>query len=218
MARFVTAGKIIARAALELGLTKTLDIDPFSSTDGHLILLAGLLTAQGREHMQAEYVWPQLKREATITTGAAEHGAAGSGEHTLPADFDRLVPATFWDRTNQRPVKLLSALEWQALKASMTTGIGWLAARLEASYIRLYPIPPPAGWDLAYEYVSTNWVIPKDVAAGDYKAVDGGATEVVSKDDVVLFDESLMVAAIKLAFKEAKGYDTTTAKDAYDRA
>jgi hypothetical protein len=218
MARFTTAGKIVNRAALELGLIKSTGGDPFASNDGNLVQLCGLLTAQGREHAQAEHVWQQLRREVQYVTGTGEHGAVGSGEYALPDDYDRLVPATFWDRTNQRPVKLLSPLEWQALRAAMTVNVGYIAARMDSGLMRLYPISPPVGWTLVFEYVSTNWAIPAAVPPADYVAITAGATEVLANADVVLFDESLMVASIKLAFKEAKGFDTVAALDAYRRA
>ncbi len=69
--------------------------------------------------------------------------------------------------------------------------------RIIGNTIALNP-PPPNGLILAFEYISNAYVV----------AADGTLKSSFTADtDTCLFDDSLMVEGLKVAFKQAKGLD-----------
>ena len=103
----------------------------------------------GTKLMKA-YPWQALRAEQTFT-------AVAGAEQTsiLPADFDRFIPETFWDRTNSQLVTgPVSPVEWQSMKANSYAGAPRFAWRGDTVLIS----PDRSGGaTLAFEYVSANW-------------------------------------------------------------
>lgn len=118
--------------------------------------------------------------------------------YPLPSDWLRQVPQTEWDRTNRWPLLgPKSPQEWQSYKS----GIVYAGPRerfriLQGAFV-INP-PPATALTFAYEYISSAWVI--DVG-GTYKQ------NLSADTDTWVFDDSLLVAGLKMRWKQAKGLD-----------
>lgn len=213
MARFLTAGSIVRRAAKEVGLGDP-GADPFASSDPLIQQMCGLLTTLG-QYLVREYDWGNLKREWSFTTTALD-----TGVYALPADFDHMVPQTGWDRTNSN---LLGgpqdAQVWQYLKARDVASTVYVQFRVNPTELWLYPQPPPVGVEVALEYMSDNWLSPEPQPAQyRYLARDGGLSEPTASTDICLIDPSVLITGLKLDFLNAKGFDSSSAKVDYNEA
>jgi len=82
--RIATAGKIINRAALEIGLPP--QADPFASEDASFQQLVALLNTAGEE-LATAFQWEQLTRSYQFTTTALD-----TGDYDLPSDFLYMIP------------------------------------------------------------------------------------------------------------------------------
>ena len=95
--------------------------------------------------------WQALTKEKTFTTVAQE-----SQTGAVPADFDRFVTGTFYNRTKSRVVTgPLTAQEWADYKGRLASVV-FDAFRLRGDAILLAPTPS-AGETMVYEYVSKYW-------------------------------------------------------------
>lgn len=203
MGRYDTALNVLNDAAVELGLASS--VDPFSSTDPNWIQLVRLIKSVGRELVQ-EYRWSQLQREAMIAT------VLGQAEYSLPADFVSMVPQTGWHRTSEWPWRgPIDGEAWQYIQATDMASVVGVYARFWADKIYLHPTPTADGDSLAYEYASRYWVVPLGQTAPT-------ADEPTATTDTLWFDPLLLVAALKLKWKEANGFDTTAVLAERNRA
>ena len=137
--------------------------------------------------------WTALVNEHTFTTVAQEEQT----DTPIPADFDRAIGDTVWNRTDQDPgMGPLSPQEWQQEKASSASG-PYSQFRIRNGKFLLFPAPD-AGKTYAYEYVSRNWCRSSGGTGQSAWAAD---------DDVGILDESLMEMGLKWRFRAAKGLD-----------
>lgn len=197
---FITAGTIINRCAVQCGLTAV--ADPFASTDQNFVQLVELLNLVGGDLLSA-HDWGQFLRETTIVT------AGGATSYVLPADYDRMTDQTQWDRSTRLPIiGPLSSQDAEYLKAKLSGVLVMVAYRLLGNLIN-FPVAPPDGQTLAFEYVSGNW-------AWSALGVAPDAETVAASGDTVLYDVDLVIAALRLAYLDAKGFDTTTATERYE--
>lgn len=205
MARFKTINQIVNQVAVETGIPNQVDV--FASTDAATAQLIALANSCGYELLQDE-AWEGLVRIHEFTTQEQD-----SGEYELPADFAYIINQTAWDRTNN--VVLggpLSAQEWEYLQGRDLVSSTIYATFREAQHqFWLYPQPPAVGIEIAYEYISRNWVLVKGVA-GDF------SDAVVAPSDVVLYEPHLFERLLKLRFLEARGFDTSMAAGQYDKS
>lgn len=103
----------------------------------------------------------------SVSTAATQTGSGtydfGKSDYTLPADFERAVDNTFWDRTRYWAMRgPLSPQQWQIYKSSV---IG--KATIQRRYrfreiagqqrISIDPTPFDNGSNLVFEYVSNGW-------------------------------------------------------------
>ena len=148
---FTTAGDIINRAAVEVGLSAV--PDPYSSTDPNIVQMRYLLDSLGRELVHTRK-WSLLRKERVFTT------IAGQAYYPLPVDFHEMLNQTWWNRTNRLPVGgPLSPQEWQYLKARLVGVVFNVLFRPANGYIELYPdTNTPGGYEIAFEYQSEWWV------------------------------------------------------------
>lgn len=202
--RLGTAGDIINRAALEIGLPTA--PDPFASQDESHRQLVGLLNACGEE-LATSYTWELLNREFQLTTTALD-----TGNYPLPADFLFMLPQTGWERSNQIPLGgPLSAQDWTYLKGRQLASTTIYASfRFREGLLSIYPQPPPANLDINFEYQSSNWVIDNTVAP----AVEKDSVTLAS--DTVQFDKVLITRYLKVKYLEAKGLDAAAATDDFN--
>lgn len=121
-----------------------------------------------------------------------------------PADFDRQIDRTQWDRT----------MHWELLGPETPQQRGWLKSGWIATGPRIrywyqggyFTIWPPLGTteSLSLDYVSKYWVLatsPTTLAP---------TKQAFSVDtDTCIFPDSLMRALVKLKYFEVKNFDTT---------
>lgn len=125
------------------------------------------------------------------------------GKYSLPADWDRQISRTDWDKS--RRWELLgptSGQEWQWLKSSYISTGPRLRYRILGNTFEVYPPPPQAGLTLGFEYISSNWCFD---AGGNRKA------RMTVDTDYPVFPHRLMVLGTKLKWLETKNFDTTAA-------
>lgn len=165
-----------------------------SSTNRTARRLFRTANASGRA-LARRYDWQTLREEYTFTTVATEEQTNGD----LPADFDRFVVESAFNRTNTRPLAgPLLPQEWQQIQA-LTANVG----PTDSFYVRgnvFYITPAPAaGETIAYEYISKYWV--------DSNVVDGvgDATSFGNDADVPLLDEEMITLDIAWRYLKSRG-------------
>jgi hypothetical protein len=139
--------------------------------------------------MMKSYPWQILRKEKTFT------GVAGETQTSiLPSDFDRFVPETFWDRTNQilfaGPI---SPVEWNSLKAASYQGNNKFILRGDS--VRVIP-NLDGGESIAYEYVKKNW------------CQSSGGTEQAAwaaDSDTGIIDEEMLIYAGIFEYLDGEG-------------
>ncbi len=205
MARFKSINDICNQVAVEVGIPKTADV--FSATDVAFEQLTTLSNSCGYELLQ-DSAWEGLVRLHEFTTQAGDDGT-----YTLPDDWGYMINQTGWDRTNN--VMLggpLSAQQWNYLIGrDLVSQTIYATFREFDNKFQLFPQPPPIGIDIAFEYISRNWVLVNNVP-------DSFSDKVIQAADVVLFEAHLFERLLKLRFLEARGFDTTNASSQYDKS
>lgn len=118
--------------------------------------------------------------------------------YPLPSDWLKQIPQTEWDRTNRWPLMgPKSPQEWQSYKSGVVYAGPRERFRIQANAIQISP-PPPNALIFAYEYISANWA---------YSATNVGKPYFTADTDTCIYDDSLMVAGLKLRWMQAKGLD-----------
>lgn len=199
MAQFKTVQEIVNQAAAELGFTPVADV--LSAGNQVFTQFRYLLNAVGQELVTMSD-WEQLQEEATVTT------ATSTSEYDLPTNFDHMIDQTGWDRTNLKPLGgSLSPQTWQYLKgSSLLNGTIYVTFRIKKSKFAVLPDNPvPNALDIRFEYVRNTWILNVDGVT--YQ------TEIVTKDDTILYPPTLVVKFLKVKYLEAKGFDSEKARD-----
>lgn len=183
---------IIADAADRLGIVRPSSV--IGSADQQIRQLLGLAQQEGKE-LARRHGWQSTTKEKTITAIATETQTGA-----IPADFDHILNATFFNRTlNRRVEGPFDPQQWQNYKASVTTVV-FDAYRIRGDAILLAPTPT-AGHTYAYEYISTYWV-----ATAAASTTPAQATW-LDDTDVGILSEELMTDGIVWRFLKAKGLD-----------
>jgi hypothetical protein len=197
MARQETAGTIINRVAVEIGLRQVQD--PFSSQDEGFSQMVGLLNVAGQEMVEL-HNWETLLTQFSLTTSSLD-----SGVYPLPADYDRFVGQTGWDQSNDVPIiGPLSPQDWAYLKGrDLASDSIYLSYRIYQNQFEVYPQPPPDGVNVSFEYISRNWVLPADQVRTDSCTASG---------DTVLLDPLLMQKFLKVKYLDAKNLPSQAAR------
>lgn len=132
-----------------------------------------------------------LRSEQTFTADSTEELTSA-----LPADFDRFVPETFWDRTNgRRLLGPIDPVKWQNLKAAPYSN----TSRPQFCYRggSVFVIPTFAGTEtLAFEYVSKNWC---------QSSGGTGQTAWAADTDTGVIDEELITRLVTFDYLEGEG-------------
>lgn len=208
MARYETAGVLINRTAVACGLNR--ESDPFYSVDPAFIQLVELANQLGQMLLHYNF-WELLQRQHSFTTQAGD-----TGIYDLPEDFAYMLDQTGWQKSDPGAAWPLlgpaSPQVWSYLTASQLYDVTLYVWFQQANNkLNLWPQPPPEGIPIQYMYVSRNWVIDgqSDPQNPVYK------DNVAAYADIVRYDPVLFVKGLRLAFLEAKGFDTTKAQDEY---
>lgn len=161
-----------------------------TSQDKQVQQLFQIANEEGAD-LAAGFDWQKLTRQYTFTTvdAAAQPDA-------VPEDWDRFLHNTEFNRTTLRPVYgPITPQRWQAIQVyPQFSGvfIGW---RQRTGEFLISP-NPPAGQELAYEYVSKYWAISATDERKEYFTAD---------TDNSILSERLMILGIRWRFKAAKG-------------
>lgn len=183
--------QLVQDAATELSLNSPGVV--VSSQDQDVRQLLALANAAGLDLVKA-WDWQWLLNEYTFVTTTAT-------QYALPADYDRLVNDTQWDRTSRWPgIGPTSSQTWAWLKGQLIASVPRYRFRILGNQFTVYPAPS-AGRTYAFEYVSKNWIVGADGVT--YKS------RFSADDDVHRYDDRLMVCLLKAKYLAAKGLDST---------
>lgn len=126
----------------------------------------------------------------------------GQTKYSMPADYDRQVDMTHWNKSNQwEDAGPTSAQAWQWLKTSVAATGPRVRYRIFGNTYQIFPMPTSEEVH-RFEYLSSYWVTASGSAAPDK------ASFTVDTDTCV-FSDRLMVLGLKLKYFEIKGFDTT---------
>jgi hypothetical protein len=199
MPRLSTAGDIINRVAVEVGLSK--DSDPLASIQDHFVQLAELLNAAGQELIEL-HPWQTMHGFYEIVTKAED-----TGTYDLPDDFAYMIDQTGWEATNRIPMGgPLSAQDWAYLKGrDLVSQTIYASFQLRQGQFQLFPNDPvPAGLEISFTYMKRNWVAEFDT--------EQERDTVERSSDTVLYDPILIIKYLKAKFLDAKGFDASSAR------
>lgn len=157
---------------------------------------------------------------AAVTTVVLNRAATASGTlvsltfskvlFAPPADFDRQIDRTHWDKSKH----------WEMLGPSTPQQQEWLRSGyistgprirywFKGGYFQIWP-PLGATEQLEYEYLSKFWVIATAAVA-----ISKSAFSVDT--DTCIFPDPLVETLIKLKYFSVKGFDTTALQLEYDK-
>ena len=195
--------EVIQSVASELGLFPVPGV-AIGAADNIAKQLTALYTACGQMLVRRR-VWRWLLRQHTFNI------IEGTPSYPLPADFARPISQTEWDRGAQWPmIGPMTPQQFQFLQSGIISIGPFYKFRLSQSNIEVLPVTTPADpqnpavvTQAVFNYISNGWVEHvNDQAITEYLYAP--------KDDidVAVFDERLMIAAIKMRFYQAKGFDS----------
>lgn len=180
---------IVQRAAALLSLPQPATV--VGSTDPNVIQLGGLANEVGEE-LSRDHNWQALTQEHLFTTSGTE-----DQPNAVPADLDRFLADTFFNRTTIRQMQLITPQQWQAIKTLPALGTPFIMFR-ERDGVFLTTPTPPAGQEIAFEYVSVNWALsPSNVPQPLFLA----------DADTTYLEERLIRLGAVWRFKQTKGFD-----------
>ena len=162
------------------------------------------LRALAHEAVEDLLVYPWQEQVKRVTWDAVATESQGAIETLFGAGYQRLIPATMWNNTLNRPVFGPTGDEsWQALKAFTSGPIHQY--KIMGGNLHILPIPT-AGHDMS-AIVATNYGI--ESVSGTAKA------RFTADDDVPLFPDNVFKAHLEWRWLKQKGEAWSTA---YERA
>lgn len=145
--------------------------------------------------------------------------AAGTGEtftfsktrFAPPADFDRPVDRTQWDKSKHwEMLGPITAQQEEWLRSGYISTGPRIRYWMQQGYFQIWP-PLGTTESLSYEYMSKYWIFAT--------AATAPTKELFTVDtDTCIFPDPLMRALIRLKYFEVKGFDTTAYRTAYLQA
>jgi len=208
--RFQSANQLIDRVSVEVGLGT--NESAYTSNDAALQQLTYMLDTAGQELLRMNQ-WQQLQKIHSFLTDSGPD-ASPTGVYDLPADFDHMIDQTQWDQTNRLPIYgSLSPQDWEYLEGrQLANSTIYASFRKREGKMYMFPSPPPDGLTIQFEYMSRGWVestVDTETPYQDHVQVGS---------DIVQYDPPLVISFLKLKFFEARGFDTTKAEGAFNRA
>jgi hypothetical protein len=182
---------IVQDACDEIGIPRPNAV--IGSSDPQARQLLRLTNADGKA-LSRRHDWQKLVMEKTITATATEEQTGG-----IPTDYDRLIPGSFWNRSQDRQVAgPLSPQRWQMLKSGLII-MPYDCFRIRGGDLLMNPVPT-AGDSLAYEYVSKYWCAGASDEAPDQDAW-------AQDTDIAFLDDELLTLGIIWRYKRSRGLD-----------
>lgn len=134
-----------------------------------------------------------------VTTGSVESINFCKTKYTLPADYDRQVNRSQWDKTKHwEMLGPESQQQWQWLKSGFISTGPRMRWTMEGGQFQVWP-PTPSAEYLGLVYMSKNWAAN---AAGTKQG------SFVLDTDTCVFPDRLMVLGCKKKYFEIKGFST----------
>ncbi len=180
-----------------------------TSVDASFLYLQTVITGTGVAPY-AEILTIESVSQFTMTMPATTSGTGvtltfATQDYALPSDFDRMVEDTNWDRTNHwRNLGPKSSQEWQTLQGGLISTGPRERFRIYNNKLRIFPAVTTV-YNIAYEYVSTNWVYNP----GEQSAAQTIVTraQFAEDSDKFIYPDNLMAAGLKYYFLKAKKLD-----------
>jgi len=174
-----------------------------SSPDQQIRQLLAAAQEEGYD-LAHRFDWQALTNEQTFTT-VAQASQTGA----VPADWDRFIPNSFFNRTTRRElIGPITPQQWQAIQAQPQLNRVYLAFRERDGSFLITP-NPPAGQTIAFEYVSKNWC----QSAGNV-----AQSAFLADTDMALLDEWIMTLGVRWRWRKAKGLEYAEDFNTYERA
>lgn len=198
--RQITGQDAVSSVLKAMGLSAPASVT--ASTDPNVVQMWELATDVGQQ-LCDQHDWQQLSAEFTIVT------APGQTIYPLPADCDRIISDSSWNRTTQLPaIGSLVETEWQALKARNLAG---------ATFASLFKIDGGA-LVLANAVTSPQTlVIPYQSRAWVRSAQNVPRDNLEENDDVILLDPQMFKLALRIAWMISKEFDVSMYVGALNR-
>ncbi len=196
----MTLRTMINEVQAAVGLRETIVA---TSTELEVEQLVALANREGRE-LRRRYEWEAIRKEQTFTSVATEEQTAAF----TGISFDRFVPETMYNRTQNRMVTgPLTPEEWAAQKG-LTASVLTDAFIIRDGKWLSTPVPP-AGDTYAYTYISKNWC---------KNGEDTPQAKWTSDIDTGILDEGLMGLGIEWRWLKANGLDYAESFLTYQQA
>lgn len=149
----------------------------------------------------------QVTLSQPCQASGAEAITFGKTKYTMPADYDRQIDNTHFDKSKRwSMLGPESAQQWQFLKSSYISTGPRLRYRIMGGYFQIWPLISTPEY-CGFEYISKNWV----------KASDGTTKQTFTVDtDTCVFSDRLMILGLKKKYFEVKGFDATALTRDYE--
>ena len=200
MSIYGTVDDILNRVATEVGFDPA--TDPLTDKNKAFTQLRYLMNSAAEELIDMA-AWTELQKEHSITTAAVD-----TGIYDLPTDFKYMIPQTGWERTNDNAMLgPLSPQDWAYLKGrDLASTTIYASFRLKQRQYYIFPNDPVIA-DLAiyFEYMSDAWLQDASESTTYYNEIQAG-------DNICLLPKTLMIKFLKCKYLEAKGFDSTKAR------
>jgi hypothetical protein len=157
--------------------------------------LLGTCANLAGEMVLSAYPWQQFHGDFMVT---------GNGVVTtfpIPDDYHRLIDDTGWSYAMRRPCRMITQQQWSYMKAWVSGAFTLQPIfRLVNNQFEFFN-PPMMGEQIKFQYIRKNWVIDGETPTT--------VKEFCTKNaDTPMFDWLLMVLALKVKWREIKGFDT----------
>jgi len=206
-AQAATTGDVALNSALILNIPSTAGLDTSWAVSGE-----GMPQAQ----RIAEVVDATTVRCEMLSTATAlgTEILFAKDTYDLPADFDRYIGQTWWDRTNHWR---LIGPDSPQMDQYIRSGIFATGPRRRFRQVgrkpnawRIWPPPfaggAPAPGALVWEYISKNWVLKVDGTTSDRMTTD---------TDTPLLDDQLVIMGVKWRMWQIKGFEYAAMQQEY---
>lgn len=195
---------IIRDAATELGLPWGDGASAYASTDVNVRQLLAFANAAGQE-LAREYNWTTLQKRLAVNL------VAGDSSYPLPADFLRMIPETLWGQPNtwRSGYGGPTASQWEDLTHWFPAATLRLIFRIQGEALEFSPTPA-SNSTVTLAYQSSRWAAPMGGSlSGD---------SLTAQTPETVFDRRLIVNAVKVRYLEARGFDSMSVRNDFERA
>jgi hypothetical protein len=194
--------QIVNQVTAELNLPQPQAV--VSSQDPNVQKVFALLQAVC-DDLIMEYDWNFLQKRFTFSTVNDQES------YPFPVDYLRSIDGTFFDETNEWPLKgSLTPTQWEIVQTFTISVSPFERFRLFGGQMHLYPIPTTTIYTFVFDYMSNSYVVDGNT---------GLNKQVFTQDsDSPIFDARLMIYGVKLKYLAGIGQPVDFAIKDYSRA